>query len=94
MKIPHTPLDKELYRQAQEYYRQWNDAKLRERAEMAGRLSSSEAFRQYAGLVDFIWQLCPDPPARQRQEKIEAWERYYAQIQKLEAWRRTHRKTA
>lgn len=87
-------LDKELYRRAYALYEQWSDAKLIERAENASRLSPAEAFRQYADLVEFFWKFCPKPDYRQREEKLKALDRYYAQIQKLEAWRRAPRKTA
>lgn len=88
------PIDKKLYREAYEQYRQWSEAKGLERAEMARKLSSSQAFWQYAGLIEFVWQLCPESSPAQRKEKLDALNRYYAQIQKLEAWRRTPRKTA
>jgi hypothetical protein len=87
-------IDKELYRRAYALYEQWSDAKLIERAENASRLSPVEAFRQYADLVEFFWKLSPEPDYRQREEKLKALDRYYAQIQKLEAWRRAPRKTA
>ena len=87
-------IDKELYRRTYAHYEKWSDAKLLERARMAKKLSSAEAFRQYANLVEFVWKITPGPDARQRDEKLEALSRYYAEIQKLEAWRRTHRKTA
>ncbi len=87
-------LDKNLYRRAYALYEQWSDAKLIERAENAGKLSPAEAFRQYADLVEFFWKLNSKPDNRQREEKLKALERYYAQIQKLEAWRRAPRKTA
>jgi hypothetical protein len=87
-------IDKELYRRAYALYEQWSDAKLIERAENANRLSPAEAFRQYADLVEFFWKLSPEPDYRQREEKLKALDRYYAQIQKLEAWRRAPRKAA
>lgn len=87
-------LDKELYRRAYALHEQWSDAKLIERAENASRLSPTEAFRQYADLVEFFWKICPEPDHRQREEKLKALDRYYAQIQKLEAWRRAPRKAA
>ena len=87
-------IDKELYRRVYALYDEWSDAKLVERAENAGKLSPTEAFRQYADLVELLWKLCPEPDHRQREEKLNALDRYYAQIQKLEAWRRAPRKTA
>ncbi len=87
-------IDKELYRKTYAQYQQWSDARLLERAKMANKLSSVEAFRQYVDLVEFVWKLSPKPEVWQREEKLKALDRYYAQIQKLEAWRRTHRKAA
>ena len=87
-------IDKELYRRAYALHEKWSNAKLIERAELARRLSPDVAFRQYADLVELVWKLRPEPDDRQREEKLKALDRYYAQIQKLEAWRRTNRKTA
>jgi len=87
-------LDKELYRKAYELHRQSSDAKLVERADLHNELSSAEAFSQYAGLVEFIWRLCPEPSEWQRKEKLESLNRYYAAIQRLEAWRRKHGQAA
>jgi hypothetical protein len=39
-------IDKELYRQAYELYRQWNEAELIERARNAGQLSPQKAWQQ------------------------------------------------
>ncbi|MGH7598835.1 MAG: hypothetical protein ACREOI_20975 [bacterium] len=80
-------LDKELYRQAYELHQQSSDAKLVERARLHQELSPAEAFKQYADLVEFVWKLCPEPSEWQRKEKLESLSRYYAAIQRLEAWR-------
>lgn len=87
-------LDKELYRRAYALHEQWSEAKLIERAKNADKLSPAEAFRQYVDLVEFFWKIRPKPEHRQREEKLKALDRYYAQIQKLEAWRRAPRKAA
>jgi len=87
-------LDKELYRKAYELHQQSSDAKLVERARLHKELSSAEAFRQYAELVEFVWKLCPEPSEWQRKEKLESLNRYYAAIQRLEAWRRSRGQTA
>jgi len=83
-------LDKELYRKAYELHQQSSDAKLVERARLHSELSSAEAFRQYVDLVEFVWKLCPEPSAWQREEKLESINRYHAAVQRLEAWRRKH----
>jgi hypothetical protein len=87
-------LDKELYRQAYELHQQSSDAKLVERARLHKELSSVEAFRQYANLVEFVWKLCPEPSEWQRKEKWESLSRYYDAVQRLEAWRRNRGKAA
>lgn len=87
-------LDKELYRQTYERFRKLNEAELVERAYNAGKLSPREAWRQYVALVEFCWKLCPEPSEWQRKQKLADLERYYANVRKLEAWRREHGKTA
>jgi len=84
------PIDKELYRQAYALYKKSSDAKFLERARLHSELSSAEAFKQYAELVEFVWKICPEPSDWQRQEKLESINRYYAAVQRLEAWRRKH----
>jgi len=81
-------LDKKLYREAYELYRQWSDIKLVERARNAAKLSPAEAWQQYAALMEFAWKLCPEPSAWQRKKKLSDLSRYYARIQQFEAWRR------
>lgn len=87
-------LDKELYRKAYALHQQSSDAKLVERATLHNELSSAEAFKQYVELVEFVWRLCPEPSEWQRKEKLESLNRYYASIQRLEAWRRKHGQAA
>jgi len=84
------PLDKNLYRQAYAAYREWNAAEAAERARGVGRLSSAEAWRQYADLVEFCWRLAPEPSAHQRREKLAALDRYYEAVRRLEARGQTH----
>ncbi len=87
-------LDKELYRKAYALHQQSSDAKLVERARLHSELSSAEAFKQYTDLVEFVWKLCPEPSEWQRKEKLESINRYYAAVQRLEAWRRSRGQTA
>lgn len=86
-------LDKDLYRKAYALHHRSSEAKLIERARLHSELSSVEAFKQYAGLVEFVWKLCPEPSDWQRQEKLESTNRYYTAVQRLEAWRRQHGQT-
>jgi hypothetical protein len=83
-------IDKELYRQAYEFYRQWNRNELIERARNAGQRDPQEAWRQYQALWKFAAQMGLEQSDRQRQLKIASIEHYYEQVQKLEAWRKIH----
>ena len=81
-------IDKELYRQAYAQMREWSAAKERERIERESQLSPAEAWRQFVGLWQLCMKLAPRDNDWQRREKLEALNRYYARVQKLEAWRR------
>lgn len=87
-------LDKKLYQQAYEVYREWNIAEAAERARSAGSLSPAEAWRRYVELVEFCWRLAPEPSVHQRREKAAALDRYYTAVRRLEERRRTHGGTA
>jgi len=81
-------LDKALYQQAYRSYRQWNEAEAASRARDAAMLTSVEAWRRYAALVEFCWRLSPQPSQHQREEKLAALDRYYAAVKRLEKRRR------
>lgn len=83
------PLDKELYRQAYEHYRQWNEAELIDRVQNAGRLSPQELWERYLALTDFGLSLAPHPSAWQRRQKLDQLAQHYEDLQKLESWRRS-----
>lgn len=83
-------IDKALYRQAQEWYRQWNVAERKARWEEAGKVSPQEAWEQYVDLWEFGWQTNARPSQYQIQQKVESLERYYERVAKLEAWRHRH----
>ncbi len=87
-------LDKELYRKATELFHQWNESEFIEHVRNAGKLLPVEAWRQYVDLIEFGWKLSPRQSDRQRDQKLVDLDRYYAQLQKLEAWRRTRGKKA
>lgn len=46
------PLDKELYRKAQDQYRKWNEVERAARIRNAGLLQPAQAWRQYAGVFN------------------------------------------
>jgi len=81
-------IDRELYRQAFEYYRQWNDAEHIDRVRNSGNLSPQKLWQQYVDLWEFCMSLAPEPSALQQKLRHQELEDYYAKIQKLEAWRR------
>jgi hypothetical protein len=81
-------LDKMLYQQAYRSYRQWNEAEANARARDAHMLTPGEAWRRYVALVEFCWRLSPQPSQHQRDEKLAAFDCYYAAVQRLEEWRR------
>lgn len=87
-------LDKDLYRQAYEQYRQWNVAELKDRLYQAGKRPPGEGWQKYRALVEFSWQLCPTQSEWQVREKRNSLDEYYRRVQKLEEWRRAHGKTA
>ncbi len=90
----HMTLDKELYRRAFEYYRQWNEAELVERVRETGKLSPQELWERYAALWEFCVNLAPEPTPLQEKLRQQELEDYYAKIQKFEAWRRKRAKRA
>lgn len=80
-------IDGELYRKAYESLRQWSEAKMVYRAQLESRLSPQEAWERYVALIEFGWEMCPQPGEWQRQQKLAALARYYERVQRLEAWR-------
>jgi hypothetical protein len=87
-------LDKKLYQEAYEHYRQWNEAEFINRVRNAGKMSPLDAFQQYISLVEFCWKLCPEQSEIQRERKLATIDRYYERIKKLEAWRKKTWKSA
>jgi hypothetical protein len=88
------PLDPKILREAQEAYRQWNEAELRERLHAADKPSAQETWRQYVALVEFCWKLAPEQSEWQHIQNQAALAQYYERIQKLEAWREQRGKGA
>jgi hypothetical protein len=87
-------LDKELYRWAYDKYRRWNEAEEIERARNAGRLPPEKTWEQYVALWEFLMKLSPPMSDQQRQQRWAEWDNYYARMQKIEARRHAHGKTA
>jgi hypothetical protein len=83
-------IDKDLYRQAYEYYRRWNEAELRERIQNAGMQTSQEKLLIYLELWDFFSKMGAKVSSYQRSQKLAALNLYYDRLQKMEAWRRAH----
>jgi hypothetical protein len=85
-------IDKELYKQAQEYYRQWNEEKAEARVAATADWTPAELWQQYKALWHSGWRLCPEPHEWAWREKAESLDLYYERIRKLEAWRRERAK--
>jgi hypothetical protein len=85
-------IDKELYRNTYENYRQWNEAELVERIRNSGSLSPIKAWEQYVDLWEFCLELSPEPSDLQSKLKFLDWQKYYSRIQRLEEWKRQHGK--
>ncbi len=84
-------LDKELYRNALEQYKQWNEAELGARAR-SPMLSPAEGWRRYVELVDFCLRLAPEQSRQQREQRLADWDSYHQRVRQLEAWRQSHGK--
>ncbi len=81
------PIDVKQLREAQEYYRQWNEAKLVDKAKYAGELSPHEGWRQYVSLWEFAMRSSEGPGLTAQRLRMEEWAAYYEKIRKFEAWR-------
>lgn len=80
-------IDKQLYRDAYEQYRHWNNIREQEQRQTAMQISPLESWRQYVALVELCWQLAGDSNQWERTQKLEALDRYYDRVKQLEAWR-------
>ena len=81
-------IDKELYREAFEQYRQWNEAELRQRMRNAGQRTPQQSWEAYLSLWNFCQKLGAKASPYQQRQKLEALELYYSRVQKMEAWRK------
>lgn len=83
-------MDKELYRQAQEWYRQINDAELTERVLRSGQMSPQESFCVYAELWSLTKELSISGGEKLRELRYLELGKYYERVKKLEKWRAAH----
>ena len=81
-------LDPKMIREAQEAYRQWNEAELRERLRAAPNRPPDEAWHQFLELWDFAWHLNLKASENQQRQKAVDLERHYQRILEFEAWRK------
>jgi hypothetical protein len=88
--IKPMPLDPKIIREAQEAYRQWNEAELRDRLLTAPSRPLDEAWQQFLALWEFAWQINLKASENQQHQKVIDLERYYQRILKFEAWRKRH----
>ncbi|MEK7442718.1 MAG: hypothetical protein AABZ78_18090 [Chloroflexota bacterium] len=79
-------LDKALYREVYQSFKYLNDFDMRPHA---NKLSG---WTQFVDLWEFGWQMGVKQTPQQQTQKMEEWNRYYANIQKLETWRRKNGK--
>jgi hypothetical protein len=87
-------IDKQLYHNAYEQYRQWNLLKEDEQIRTARQRSPLESWQQYVALLEFCWQLSPHQNDWERKQKLESIDRYYARVRQMEAWRKARAKAA
>jgi hypothetical protein len=81
-------IDKELYRTALEYYRQWNEAELLDRLRNAGSSAPDAEWLKYIDLWEFGWRMGLRPSQRQHSLTMAEWTEYYDRLQRFETWRR------
>ncbi|HNB53122.1 MAG TPA: hypothetical protein PK530_14325 [Anaerolineales bacterium] len=76
-----------LYREAFEYYRQWNEAELKAQAHQAGQLSPEERWEQYKTLWQFCAQLAGPPSENYLKHHFGKWADYYEKMHQFETWK-------
>lgn len=86
-------IDAKLYRAALEEYRQWNEADLRARIRNAPDRDPDTGLREFHELWELARSMGVKPSRNQRQYKLEALDRYYERVKKLEAWRQVRGQT-
>ena len=86
-------IDKEKYRQARQWYREWDEAKLIDRARNAGKLTPQQGWEQFIGLWEFCQNLAPPPSEQQRKRRLADLEQYYARMYRFETWRKDRGET-
>lgn len=82
------PMDKALYKKAYLFYREWNEQELKDRRRRAGERSPLESWKQYVALWEFCVNHGTLPGARQRQQRMKDWMRYYERVQLFESKRK------
>jgi len=88
-------LDKELYRQAYEQYRQWIEKGLADLPRNLDKPSPAELWHEYlVAMADFDWDALPESVDWMRVQHLADLDHWYACVFKLEAWRRQHGRTS
>jgi len=82
-------LDKDLYRQAHEWFQQWNQAEQIERLRHGSERPPGEGWKQYLSLWQFYQEMMLQPSHKQQEQKLAALEIYYTRVTQLESWRRS-----
>ena len=81
-------IDPKLYRQALEFYRQWNEAELKAQANNAQKATPLERWQQYQALWQFCMELAGPPSEIYLRQHLADWSDYYAKVQQFEAWKK------
>lgn len=82
-------IDAKAYREALEAYRQWNEAELIARAREAPDRDARTGWKEFNDLWAFARLTGVKQSSLQRRQKLEAIDRYYERVKKLEAWRQS-----
>ena len=85
-------LDKDLYRQAMQWYRQWNEEELRQQIKNAGTEPWQKKWGEFMDLWEFGHKLGFHPSRYQREQKLEAMEQYLKRVEQMESWRKNRAK--
>ena len=85
-------LDKIAVREMLAQYKSWNDAEQLARIEDARRRTPEEGLRTVVEMMEFCLSFrSPEAPSQEPRPELLA---YYENIERFEAWRRAHGKSA
>jgi len=82
-------INKDLYLQAYELYRQWDEVESIKRIMEARELTPQQAWNRYITLWNLLVKIAPRVSVHLHQQKISDYSSYYFSLQKLNAWEKT-----